>query len=49
MVLKKMFLENSIYLGLYPFKRESEDPSRMFAERVGLKEQTSVFIMLVLD
>jgi methylmalonyl-CoA mutase len=27
--------------GLYPFKREGEDPSRMFAEKVDRKEPTN--------
>ncbi|KAI9549547.1 hypothetical protein GHT06_004102 [Daphnia sinensis] len=30
--------------GVFPFKREGEDPTRMFAERVARSEPTSVFI-----
>ena len=31
--------------GVFPLKREGEDPTRMFAGEGGLKEPTNVFIM----
>jgi methylmalonyl-CoA mutase len=43
--LQENVQENFLYCRFISFKREGEDPSRMFAVKVDQKEPTNAFIM----